>query len=493
MGMEDVAAHHPAEADGPSPATDHLLDAIDLDRAANAVDMRLARLLAVLRRMDLAPLGYSSFRAFCAAEVEWHDTRIRQFIRLVESPLASVRAAVVDGRLAPSVALRALPLLDADSEGAWLADALAGGLIRPPREHRVEHEFTDDDARTIHAARTLARLHLGQPVPDATADRYILTTWRARTPRERMLADASESPPTPCALPAWSGPDPADAVVGPWQAPHDAHHGVALLRMVTAARVDRVCQMGRLLALIAQDRLYVIAGFATFETWVRRHLSVDVRTVQRYRSAAERPDGLGPARGAFVDAVATEDTVEEWRMIAPRVPRAELARVVVLARHGAESVLRTVYTDAIAEVDALLADEATKGATPLPRMISLAATLPAAPPARAARAHPDLPEAARWFLANGHPGPQRGIGRIKERDSYTCANPECAARSLRAEVHHRVFRSRGGSDDDGNLHTLCMPCHLRLVHSGHLDMGQRGRFLVFTFRDRQIWMAGRRI
>lgn len=38
-----------------------------------------------------------------------------------------------------------------------------------------------------------------------------------------------------------------------------------------------------------------------------------------------------------------------------------------------------------------------------------------------------------------------------------------------SEVHHRIFRSQGGSDvDDGTLEWLCLPCH-RGIHDGHLD------------------------
>src|SRR6188508_48888 len=48
------------------------LDAIDLDHAGNALDLRVGRLLACIKRMDLADSGYGTFRVFCDAEVEWH-------------------------------------------------------------------------------------------------------------------------------------------------------------------------------------------------------------------------------------------------------------------------------------------------------------------------------------------------------------------------------------------------------------------------------------
>lgn len=33
------------------------------------------------------------------------------------------------------------------------------------------------------------------------------------------------------------------------------------------------------------------------------------------------------------------------------------------------------------------------------------------------------------------------------------------------EVHHQVFRSHGGPDEESNLITLCHTCHL-LLHGG---------------------------
>ncbi len=439
--------------------------------------------------MDLTPLGYSTFHAFCAAEVEGCDTRIRQLIALVESPFAKVRAAVVAGRLAPSVAIRGVRVLSPEEEEQWLEDAIAGHFSRARREPDPEVEHTGEDVVAIHAARTLARLNLGQPVTDPTADRHILAACRANTPGHPL--QRLDPPPAPAPLPP-STPalDPADEWVGPWQDPTDPGHALALLRLVSALRLDRVRQLGAALAFIAQGRLYEIAGFRSFEAWARRSLSIDVRTVQRYRKALNDSPELDLDRALFLEDIAADDTREAWRAIVPRVPAAELERVRVHARRGAEAALREAYTQAIAEVDAIPAlatravlpslpgvptlqpEGATNGAKP--RLVSLARTLlpPRAP--RATPAHPDLPTAARWYLLHGKPPKQRGIGRIKERDHFTCVNPECGARSLRAQVHHRVFRSHGGTDSPANLQTHCPACHLRLIHSGHLRVRSHG-------------------
>jgi hypothetical protein len=47
--------------------------------------------------------------------------------------------------------------------------------------------------------------------------------------------------------------------------------------------------------------------------------------------------------------------------------------------------------------------------------------------------HPDQQEAAAWFLENVKPEPQRGFGKVKERDRFVCQNPECGRRTLRAQ------------------------------------------------------------
>ena len=82
--------------------------------------------------------------------------------------------------------------------------------------------------------------------------------------------------------------------------------------------------------------------------------------------------------------------------------------------------------------------------------------------------------------------PQRGFGNVKERDNFTCRNPECGRRSLRVQAHHIVFRSDGGSDDLGNGITLCPVCHLRLVHKGRISVTRVGDTLVWRYPGRVV-------
>lgn len=56
--------------------------------------------------------------------------------------------------------------------------------------------------------------------------------------------------------------------------------------------------------------------------------------------------------------------------------------------------------------------------------------------------------------------------RILQRDGWECGMPHCRSRR-HLDVHHVVFRSRGGGDEWENLLTLCSACH-RLLHDGCL-------------------------
>ncbi|MBD3160855.1 MAG: hypothetical protein GF346_01745 [Candidatus Eisenbacteria bacterium] len=56
---------------------------------------------------------------------------------------------------------------------------------------------------------------------------------------------------------------------------------------------------------------------------------------------------------------------------------------------------------------------------------------------------------------------------VLERDRWRCQAPGCRCR-CRLEVHHIVFRSRGGKNRKHNLIALCASCHRRLIHDGCL-------------------------
>ena len=60
--------------------------------------------------------------------------------------------------------------------------------------------------------------------------------------------------------------------------------------------------------------------------------------------------------------------------------------------------------------------------------------------------------------------PESVRNAVLDRDQWQCSFPGCTMRKT-LEVHHIVFRSRGGSDEPGNLICLCR-MHHALVHRG---------------------------
>jgi hypothetical protein len=89
--------------------------------------------------------------------------------------------------------------------------------------------------------------------------------------------------------------------------------------------------------------------------------------------------------------------------------------------------------------------------------------------------------------------------RVLARDGFRCQVPGCSSRR-NLHVHHIVFRSHGGSDDEQNCLTICMGHHLKGVHEGHLTIeGEAPDRLTFRLgveRGREpfaVWHRGERI
>lgn len=63
---------------------------------------------------------------------------------------------------------------------------------------------------------------------------------------------------------------------------------------------------------------------------------------------------------------------------------------------------------------------------------------------------------------------------VLTRDAYCCQHCQGKKKDSRLEVHHIVFRSQNGSDDEDNLITLCKTCHDAL-HRGEVVLKKNGR------------------
>lgn len=81
-----------------------------------------------------------------------------------------------------------------------------------------------------------------------------------------------------------------------------------------------------------------------------------------------------------------------------------------------------------------------------------------------------------------HWGYQKGINydfentkaMVLNRDNYTCQCCKNKHKDSKLEVHHIVFRSQCGSDEESNLITLCHTCHKNL-HSGKITPKFKGK------------------
>lgn len=56
---------------------------------------------------------------------------------------------------------------------------------------------------------------------------------------------------------------------------------------------------------------------------------------------------------------------------------------------------------------------------------------------------------------------------VRHRDNYTCQICKAKGKNVALEVHHIIFKSQGGTDDEDNLVTLCKKCH-NDIHTGKL-------------------------
>jgi len=81
-----------------------------------------------------------------------------------------------------------------------------------------------------------------------------------------------------------------------------------------------------------------------------------------------------------------------------------------------------------------------------------------------------------------HWGYQKGINygfentkaMVLNRDGYQCQFCKGKRKDSKLEVHHIIFRSKGGSDEAENLITLCHTCH-KALHDGKISLDLQGK------------------
>jgi hypothetical protein len=271
------------------------------------------------------------------------------------------------------------------------------------------------------------------------------------------------------------------------------------LRRLVALRQNLAWHQGRLLRVLAARRLYRHLGFLSFSRYCQERgglgarrawllIALDRRLMLLPRLAdAYRTGEMSWVRASAIAGIATEATEEDWIRVARSVTVRRLRAEVGLAT-ATEEARTTPISDGERRVQIrfwapLEVASLWRQAVAASRMLLLRERAAAdAGPAEAADNN---------AVETGHSGPaewecverllqafvaawsvrqtaawQRRY-RIFERDGWRCRVPGCSSRA-NLQVHHVVFRSHGGGEDDGNLATLCATHHLRGIHQGRL-------------------------
>ncbi len=190
---------------------------LSLAGAGNAIDLRIARLAAWVKTRDPAKCGYSSHTALFRQHIAWSNSWLRSLVRLVESDLPAIQAAVCLGLIPLSTAIKAPGHVDPEEQAWWLERAQRGdkGLASNPRGRSQDTsprtvrtvDLEGEDLRAIHGARQLSRLVSGHPLSNADSDYYVLDCWAKRVDGKQLLSHARRSPPPPPkrTTPEWCG------------------------------------------------------------------------------------------------------------------------------------------------------------------------------------------------------------------------------------------------------------------------------------------------
>jgi hypothetical protein len=477
-------------------------------RAQGAVELAIGDGLAALTVGDrLITLGSSCLKDY-AREVLGIGERKAQALAQLSRELErrpQLRAAVVAGEVRIRHAQAVLPVALGDAEASWVERARAetvraleaavrearGADVEPEEEWtRFQARLSDKDRAVVDEALEIARHVLPAPTRadrlEAMAQEYLGehpleagddgaggAGVSFTLERERRAHAAAQEERAERESEAWIYLDAPSAIPAPaagFDASSTAWEIDAALRALAAERDAWDDRLGALAYLVKRTGLWRTAGFDSFDQYCRERLGLAPRTVEQ-RVALEQRLWASPALRAARDDAGL--SYEKLRILSG-LPDAEIEGWVPRARALTCVELRAALSD---QEDAQLR-AARKLRARLPSRV--AELLQAA--FRAARAVEGcllddgkcLVRVARHFADTwrAHVKKARTVSqKVRRRDGCRCQVPGCSRRAVHA--HHIVSRSRGGSDDDENLVSLCAFHHLRGVHGGHLRVSGR--------------------
>ena len=397
-----------------------------------------------------------------------------------------------------------------ETEARWL-EAARGQTVRTLEslirdQHRPDDEDGDDEPhvrmrircprRTMRLWREvveLARRMAGAPLSDGAAAEAIAAeglsarpatpaTWPDGARPSESFAD-EPAPDLDWSAVAEAIPDDIAAL-----ADTDDADPIALdarLRKVVLAMQRSDWQIGRLLRIVFDRRLYLLMGFRSAARYVHERLGLSERKA-RALVALERQSWRAPALGEAYRAgtvswlraltvlpVASEKTAAAW------VERAQEVTMRRLSDEIEWALASRIPCDAVAPPppgaaldverqmcagpdfdfpDGEVAFSAPASVVAVFRAAVLAFT---GPPEALWRGFEHLLEhvKAEWTSQPRHRDP------IFARDGWRCAVPTCSSRK-QLHDHHIVFRSRGGDNGRDNRITICAWHHLRGIHGG---------------------------
>lgn len=459
-------------------------------RGRGALDIAIGERLDVMQtRGHAARLGFATVGEYVRerhGESPSSAQKLRRFSRaLRESPLlwAAVRAGHVTRRQAQAV----LPVARGDEEALWVerartstVRALAEAVSDPafqegedegwrlfvaevPAEYRAlveevmqlkEHPFT---AATLRSDRVEAVCQetLGELAALADEPRDCETLSADTGPLEKWLEDTTEQ---------WAFLDDAEKIAAPGPIADfdaDARQLDAELRHYYGMRDQWDEHLGHLAMIFRSVEGWRVLGFLSFEHYCAERLGMHPKTV-RQRAALEEDLLRLPAlreamRGGVVSyekarliARFAPESVDRWISRAQRISCADLRRELqdeedgkMCARGGFRTFLpRRVH---------LLVQEAF-------RALRRAEGRWFSPGECFGKMCARFMEV--WRRPRGRSTRQK---KVRERDEGLCRVPGCSRAAT--DVHHIIFRSRGGSHRLENQVSVCA-AHHRAIHMG---------------------------
>ena len=508
-GFEEVAA---AAWSMPPPAP-HERKGLLRSEAAMSVDRLLTRVARSDAALDIAigeglrtlhagrhtmKFGYAGIGDYARERLGLNASSAvkmaRRAARLRDHP--HLRTAVWLGGVSISKADEILPRLRSEDEEALVAEARTStvlalrkaarrlGAVEPEQDEKWERVFVqmsaeatlvwndalelagrvllDPAAPKWQRVEAICQEYLGAHIcPDDDAEKDIALSAPVTDWFEQLKGDLEE------ATRQWEYLDRVDPVVAPVPGVPVMDDPVLLdaeLRRLARMRAEWDELFGHLAMVLKLTGLWRDAGFASFGHYCAERLGMSVRAVEQRIALERRLYALPTLRQALREGRisyekaraiawhATDETVAEWIERARGMPCIALRREIEAREEAQISARGDLDLRMPVRVHQLLEDAMRAARAAAGKWIT--------PSER-------LERIARHFVDvyKDHPKPRNTVQRrVLERDKWSCRAPGCSR--VDPHVHHVIFRSEGGNNDEMNLVSLCPAHHLHGIHDG---------------------------